>query len=228
MKEQNEKEKKIRKKRISNEKRFYLLTALGCAVALIAIVTVAVVASTGDVHQAGNGGTNNESTLPPDSNDKGEQGDNNEQGGTGGEQVVVKPEGMIMPVETVSLINDYGFYHNTTLNSYYEHMGLDFSAEVGAEVFAVEEGKIESIYKEDLLLGTEIVVDHGDGLKSVYRFVTEAEGLKVGDKVEKGDVIATVAEANGNEYKDGAHLHFELLENGKNVDPTTHLTLDEK
>ncbi len=232
MKEQNEKEKKIRKKRISNEKRFYLLTALGCAAALVAIVTVAVVASTGDVNQAGNGGgTNNESTLPPSSdNNGGEQGGNGgEQGGNnGGEQVVVKPDGMIMPVETVSLINDYGFYHNKTLNSYYEHTGLDFSAEAGTQVLAVEEGRIESIYKDDLLSGTEIVIDHGDGLKSVYRFVTEAEGLKVGDSVEKGDVIATVAEANGNEYKDGAHLHFEILENGKNVDPTTHLTLEEK
>ncbi len=231
MKEQNEKEKKIRKKRISNEKRFYLLTALGCAAALVAIVTVAVAVSTSDVNQAGNGGgTNNESTLPPSSDNNGEQGGNGgEQGGNnGGEQVVVKPDGMIMPMETVSLVNDYGFYHNKTLNSYYEHTGLDFSAEAGTQVLAVEEGTIESIYKDDLLLGTEIVIDHGDGLKSVYRFVTEAEGLKVGDSVEKGDVIATVAEANGNEYKDGAHLHFEILENGKNVDPTTHLTLEEK
>ena len=233
MKEQNEKEKKIRKKPMNKEKRFYLLTALGCAAALIAIVTVAIVVSTGDVNQAGNGGgTNNGSTLPPASNDNGgneNSGNNGEQGNTGGgEQVVVKPEGMIMPMETVSLINDYGFYHNKTLNSYYEHVGLDFSAEAGTQVLAVEEGTIESIYKDDLLTGTEIVIDHGDGLKSVYRFVTEAEGLKVGDSVEKGEVIATVAEANGSEYKDGAHLHFEILENGKNVDPATLLTLEEK
>ena len=88
--------------------------------------------------------------------------------------------------------------------------------------------EIESIYKEDVLLGTEIVVDHGNGLKTVYRFVTEAEGLKVGDEVEKGEVIATIAEANGNEYKDGAHLHFEVLQDGKHVDPALHLPLEEK
>ena len=41
-------------------------------------------------------------------------------------------------------------------------------------------------------------------------------------------VIATVAEANGKEYKDGAHLHFEIFENGKNVDPAKYLTLEEK
>jgi murein DD-endopeptidase MepM/ murein hydrolase activator NlpD len=46
--------------------------------------------------------------------------------------------------------------------------------------------------------------------------------------VEKGDQIATVAEASGNEYKDGAHLHFEVLQNGKSVDPAKHLALEEK
>ena len=187
MQEQNEKEKKIRKKRISGEKRFYLLTALGCAVALVAIVTVALVASVGDVGNQADKGNNssNQSTLPP-SSDEGNNGGNN-QGGTGdGEQVVVKPEGMIMPLESAALIHDYGFYHNQTLNCYYEHTGLDFSAEAGTEVMAVAAGKIESIYKDDLLLGTEIVIDHGDGLKSVYRFVNEAEGLSVGDSVERG------------------------------------------
>ena len=133
-----------------------------------------------------------------------------------------------MPVAEATLMNDHGFYYNQTLNIYYEHAGVDFAAEEGAQVFAVDDGVVESIYKDDLLLGTEIVLDHGDGLKTVYRFVTEAEGLKVGDVVEKGQVIACVAEANGNEYKDGAHLHFEVLQDGKNVDPALHLTLEEK
>ena len=232
MQEQNEKEKKFKKKRISGEKRFYLLTALGCAAALIAIVTIALVASVGEnPNQGGNvGNSDNQAVIPPvdEGNNGGNNGGNNQGGNQGGEQVVVKPEGMIMPLETAALIHDYGFYHNQTLNCYYEHTGLDFSAEAGTEVMAVAAGKIESIYKDDLLLGTEIVIDHGDGLKSVYRFVNEAEGLSVGDSVEKGEVIATVAEASGNEYKDGAHLHFEIRESGKIVDPTTHLTLEEK
>jgi murein DD-endopeptidase MepM/ murein hydrolase activator NlpD len=62
----------------------------------------------------------------------------------------------------------------------------------------------------------------------VYRFVSETEGMKVGDKVEKGDVIATVAEATGEEYKDGAHLHFEVWKDGVNVDPASYLPLEEK
>jgi murein DD-endopeptidase MepM/ murein hydrolase activator NlpD len=135
---------------------------------------------------------------------------------------------MTLPVVEAAVINDHGFYFNKTLNSYYEHLGMDFSAEEGAQVFAVEDGVVESIYKDDLLSGTEIVVAHADGVKSVYRFVVETESLKVGAQVKKGDVIATVAAATGDEYKDGAHLHFEILKNGTSVDPTGYLTLEEK
>lgn len=230
--EQREKEKKGKVKRMNKEKRFYLATALGCVVALVAIVVSAVVATNGSVdNQANKGNQNNSSTITPpidepNDNTGGNQGNN--QGNNNNDQTVVTPQGMVMPVQSVSVINDYGFYHNKTLNSYYEHTGLDFAAEVGTEVLAVESGTIESVYSGDLLLGTEIVVDHGNGLKSVYRFVTAADGLKAGDKVEKGDVIATIAEANGNEYKDGAHLHFEIMKDGKVVDPTAYLTLEEK
>jgi murein DD-endopeptidase MepM/ murein hydrolase activator NlpD len=105
---------------------------------------------------------------------------------------------------------------------------VDFTAEVGTEVLAADDGVIVTIYRDDVLTGTEITIDHGDGVKTTYRFVDIAEGISVGTDVKKGDVIATVAAATGDEYKDGAHLHFEILQNGKNVDPALHLTLEEK
>ena len=135
---------------------------------------------------------------------------------------------MIMPLESVSVVNDFGFYHNKTLNNYYEHKGVDFTAEVGTEVLAADDGVIVTIYRDDVLTGTEITIDHGDGVKTVYRFVDVAEGISVGTDVKKGDVIATVAEATGEEYKDGAHLHFEVIKSGQQVDPATYLTFEEK
>ena len=222
MNEKKENGNKKKKIQLNGEKKFYLFTAIGCAVALVAIVVIAVVVS--------NAGTVDSPTVNVNSNstvnepvDKPQDPDDEEN-----EPVVTLPEGMVAPVATVAVLNDYGFYHNKTLNTYYEHAGIDFTASAGTEVVAVEKGTIESIYKDDVLLGTEIVVDHGNGLKTVYRFVTEAEGLKVGDKVEKGEVIATVAEATGNEYKDGAHLHFEIMQDGKTIDPALRLPLEEK
>ena len=215
-----------KKKTMSKEKRFYLFTAIGCAVTLVAIILVAVLV------------TNKNTVSDPTLNDTGVQSaptqetpkEENPSVDVGGneEPVVNTPQEMILPLESVSITNHYGFYHNQTLNNYYEHKGLDFSATVGAEVLAANDGVVESITQNDVLTGTEIVLDHGDGVKTVYRFVTANEGLEVGAKVKRGDVIATVAEATGEEYKDGAHLHFEIKENGKHVDPANHLTFEEK
>ncbi|MBQ8295868.1 MAG: M23 family metallopeptidase [Clostridia bacterium] len=219
---------KTKKMELTKEKKFYLFTAIGCAAALIAIVIIAIaVTNANSVDKQANRPPVSsviDSTGGADGGDTGNEGGGNE----GDKPVIITPEGMIAPVATTTVGNDYGFYHNQTLNFYYEHSGVDFSASAGTEVLAAEDGKVESIYKADVLAGTEITIDHGNGLKTVYRFVTEAEHLKVGDSVKKGDVIATVAEATGEEYKDGAHLHFEVLENGKYVDPATHLTLEEK
>ena len=232
----NEKNKteKSKKSKTNKEKRFYLITAIGCAVALVAIIVVAAVMSNSNNVQGMRDPVESSEIVdsthssPEDSSNGGAEGENSSDEGGTNKPVGGESEGMAMPVATVAVGNDYGFYHNKTLNNYYEHTGIDFTAEAGTEVFAVEAGVVESIYKDDLLLGTQIVVAHENGVKSVYCFVTEKEGLKVGDSVAKGDVIAIVAEPTGNEYKDGAHLHFEMTVDGKNVDPAVYLTLEEK
>ena len=222
MNEQNGSEKK-KNVNITKEKKFYLFTAIGCALTLVGIILLAVLLPNKNVVE--------DPTLNVPQNSV--QGDANvdvngdKDSGTN-EPVVNTPDGMLMPVETVAIVNDYGFYHNKTLNNYYEHKGVDFTAEVGTEVLAVNDGVIESIYKDDVLTGTEITVDHGNGVKTVYRFVTATDNLTVGTTVKRGDCIATIAEAAGEEYKDGAHLHFEIKKDGKTVDPATYLTFEEK
>ena len=222
MNEQNGSEKK---KGMSKEKKFYLFTAVGCALTMVGIILLAVLLPNKTVEDPTLNAPQNSAQGNTPNEDQTVNGD---QDSVTNEPVVNTPEGMMMPVETVSIVNDYGFYHNKTLNNYYEHTGVDFSAEVGAEVLAVQDGVIESIYRDDILTGTEITVDHGDGVKTVYRFVTADENLTVGTAVKRGDCIATVAEATGEEYKDGAHLHFEIKKDGKTVDPAAYLTFEEK
>ena len=133
-----------------------------------------------------------------------------------------------MPVTAANALNEYGFYHNTTLDKYYLHAGIDFAGKVGDEVFAALDGTVESIVTDARLMGTTITLSHANGLKTTYTFVDALEGLETGDVVEKGDVIATVAEPMGQEYKDGAHLHFEVFLNGSVVDPDEYLDIDGK
>lgn len=229
MKEQNGKNKFTKDKKM-------LYVSLACVAVGVALFgTILGIAFTGDGNEQLENPPANEDVsgdITEDENGDGDQMVGGEQtpddDNQGGEQTTTTPEGFVLPIQSAVATNGFGFFYNQTLNNYYEHEGIDFSADAGVSVVAVDDGIVESIYTTDVLSGTEIVIDHGNGLKTVYRFVTHADGLKAGDKVSKGQTIATVAEANGSEYKDGAHLHFEVLKNGKNVDPVTYLSLEEK
>ena len=120
----------------------------------------------------------------------------------------------------------YGLGHNATLNVYDFHHGIDFIAKVGAEVYAYDDGVIEKIVYNDIAYGSYLIIAHAEGFKSGYYYVDIGD-IKVGETVRKGQVIATVAEANGFEYKEGNHLHFELNLRDESVDPELYLEITE-
>ncbi len=199
---------------------YYLI--LGACILIIAAIAVAVTLSV-------TLGGDDMVLDDPDQSVDGDDDDNTD--GDGDDDDVEDTTGdttFLMPVEEVNAVNSYGFYHNTTLDKYYLHTGIDFAGDVGDEVYAALDGTVESITSDPVLMGTTITLSHENGLKTTYTFVDAAEGLAVGDTVEKGDVIATVAEAMGQEYKDGAHLHFEVFLNDEAVDPETYLDIDSK
>lgn len=134
------------------------------------------------------------------------------------------------PLASVKYSLGYGeIYTNQTVGWSYRHKAIDFAAEVGAEVYAMADGEVEAVSYNDKT-GNYIIVDHGDGLKTMYRFVEPVKGLGKGATVKKGAVIGSVAEAYGSEYKDGPHLHFEVSKNGVAQNPTDYFeaVLEEK
>lgn len=135
-----------------------------------------------------------------------------------------------MPIAETSVLKDYTsstVVYNQTLGVYTGHMGIDFCAEKGTEVMASYGGTIESI-TTSYLQGTTVIIDHGNGLKSVYNSIDALESLSQGQTVTKGQVIGTVSDNNRQEYKDGPHLHFEVTLNGQKVDPDQYLMMNEK
>ena len=134
----------------------------------------------------------------------------------------------IVPVKEVNLSQAHVFCYDKTLDRYAVHKGMDFAAEAGTQVLAAVDGTIESIFKNDQLYGAVIRIKHDNGVETVYKFIEPAETLKVGDKVSRGDVIATVAKATGAENKEGDHLHFEVYENGTQIDPDEKLNIIDK
>ena len=142
---------------------------------------------------------------------------------------VLKPVVFIMPVENASSIGEYGetMVWNSTLGHFTSHKAIDFFASEGTPVLAVYDGTVKSV-ENTLLDGYTVTIDHGNGLYTIYNSLADGDSVTVGQKVVQGDVIGEVSVSNRTEYKDGAHLHFEVMENGVIIDPAKYLVLDEK
>lgn len=126
-----------------------------------------------------------------------------------------------MPVQNATFSKKYThdtIVFNKTLGVYTGHTGLDISAEEGSKVVCVYDGVVESV-TTSYLQGTTVTIDHGNGLKTVYNSIEAKEGLAAGQALKAGDEIGAVSDNNRQEYKDGAHLHFEVLKDGAKVDP---------
>lgn len=112
--------------------------------------------------------------------------------------------------------------YSNTLEEWTTHSGIDIKADKTSVVMASEEGTIESI-KNDPRYGLTITISHEDGFKTVYSNLLTTEFVTEGEKVEKGQTIATVGETASFEIADDSHLHFEMYKDGQNVNPTIYL-----
>lgn len=149
----------------------------------------------------------------------------NEVSNTISENTVEKKElSFIAPVSgeiTKDFATDTLIYSNT-LEEWTTHSGIDIKADKTSVVMASEEGIIESI-KNDPRYGLTITISHEDGFKTVYSNLLTTEFVTEGEKVDKGQTIATVGETASFEVADDSHLHFEMYKDGQNVNPTIYL-----
>lgn len=124
-----------------------------------------------------------------------------------------------------SLSMDYAdsmLMYSKTLEQWTTHNGIDIKTSEGTAVKVVLDGTVTNVEK-DTELGIVITIDHGNGLETKYGCLSTDEMVKVGQKVKKGDAISGVGKASGIELADGPHLHFEVVKDGKHVDPKNYL-----
>ena len=220
------------------KKNIYYFVFLIC-LSIITLITVALVVSANSNSTPVNGGNNNVIENPNDDNEnqtpqeKPDDTPTDKPNDTPTEKPDDTPTATVivfdMPVNG-TIIKEYvaaGVVYNQTLGVYTGHKAIDFAAEEGALVSACYDGVIESI-TSGKLEGTTLTIDHGNGLKTVYNSIEVDENISVGNKISKGDTIGTVSTNNRKEFKDGAHLHFEVLENGVKINPEKYLLIEEK
>jgi murein DD-endopeptidase MepM/ murein hydrolase activator NlpD len=94
------------------------------------------------------------------------------------------------------------------------HLGVDLAAPRGTHIIAPAAGTISFVGRK-FGFGLVVEMEHGSGVKTRYAHLT-ASMVHVGDEVAKGTFIATVGSSG---ITTGPHLHYEVLVNGRQVDP---------
>lgn len=111
------------------------------------------------------------------------------------------------------------------VSSYYgdgrNHKGVDICAKSGTSIYAVADGKVVySGWKGDY--GYCVIVEHEGGMRTLYAHAKQL-CCNVGDTVSQGEIIALVGTTG---QSTGNHVHFEVIVNGRNVDPSPYIGLD--
>ena len=117
-------------------------------------------------------------------------------------------------VETLTL--------DPTLGDWRTHGGVDLAAAIGTEVLAMGPGTVAEV-KQDGLMGTTVVVDQGDGLRTTYANLAAKPTVKEGDTVRTGDILGAVGDTAIAESGLAPHLHLETRMDGQPVDPMSYL-----
>jgi murein DD-endopeptidase MepM/ murein hydrolase activator NlpD len=100
------------------------------------------------------------------------------------------------------------------------HPGVDIDAKFGQPIVATADGVVEHAgwYKT---YGEAVIIDHKDDYQTLYGHLSKIR-VKEGQSVKAGDIIGY---AGSTGRSTGPHLHYEVIKDGKTVDPANYLFL---
>ena len=140
-----------------------------------------------------------------------------------------EPVVFVAPLDTVEICKEYAADHlveDKTTGIWQTHQAIDFAAKDGDNVKAVFAGEIENV-ENSMMEGTVVTLKISKNLKVVYKSLASDVLVEIGDKVKSGDNIGT-AGTNVTEKAEGVHLHLEVWEDGKLVDPSNYFAFADK
>lgn len=124
----------------------------------------------------------------------------------------------IRPVFDGRITDKYGMRLDPFIERQKHHDGIDFSAEIGTEVYAAAAGRVEKAeqtYRVNQGFGRMVLIDHGNGYKTLYGHLDKVM-VKAGQKVDRWDVIGLVGKTG---RATGPHLHYEVWYENKPINP---------
>lgn len=125
----------------------------------------------------------------------------------------------VMPAGN-NIIKDFSggeLVYSKTMDDWRTHDGIDFKADEGTQVKAINDGIVLRVYKDEMW-GNVMEIDHGSGLVAKYCGLADEFNAKAGDSVAINGVIGALA-AIPCESADGVHLHLEIRIGSTLTDP---------
>lgn len=128
----------------------------------------------------------------------------------------IKKEFLRTPINAARISSKFGMRNHPVHGYSKMHKGVDFAAPTGTPILAAGSGVVESasVFKG---YGKYVRIKHNGTYSTAYGHASRfAKGIKPGVKVSQGQVIAYVGTTG---VTTGPHLHYEVLENGKQINP---------
>ncbi len=122
------------------------------------------------------------------------------------------------PIRNSYVTSNFGYRADPIVGGSQFHKGIDFEADVGDPVLSVADGVV-SFAGDRSGYGTTVEVDHGNGYTTRYAH-NSALSRRVGELVRAGDQIA---KAGSSGRSTGAHVHFEVWQDGRVMNPRQFL-----
>ncbi|SHL10366.1 Murein DD-endopeptidase MepM and murein hydrolase activator NlpD, contain LysM domain [Bradyrhizobium lablabi] len=120
------------------------------------------------------------------------------------------------PVNNAIMRSGFGIRRHPILGYVKMHTGVDWATPYGTPIFASGNGVIEKAEWEGGY-GKYVRIRHNNGYETAYGHMSAfAKGMEPGKRVRQGQVIGFVGSTG---QSTGAHVHYEILVNGRFVDP---------
>lgn len=130
------------------------------------------------------------------------------------DMMVRLPAILPMPKNRGQIISGFGLRFHPILKYRRMHTGIDISAPKGTPIYATGDGVVTSTGKEGGY-GITCQINHGYGYETLYGHLSKVV-VKQGQKVKRGEIIGYVGSTG---LSMAPHLHYEVILNGKKVNP---------
>jgi len=124
----------------------------------------------------------------------------------------------VLETDGYRLSSNFGLRRDPFNGHHRHHQGIDFAAHQGSKILATAKGRVTWAGSRGGY-GNLVEIDHGNGYKTRYGH-NEQVFVSVGDAVNQGDVIASLGSTG---RSTGPHLHYEIVEQGRKINPVSHL-----